>query len=250
MGKGPSQQYLCKYNSYVLPGYVQSESLPSEMTIVDHYAPYADGSPSEYTGLVNKALTVSLKVWDETFAQAKEEVQLAATYLRSKRAGFAPLYLEYSDRHYDALVKTIAVTNQAGGIGRLMTYDVNFECRPWLIEDAYTTISGTGTITTDLVSRDLTKGTWTPTTITVTGTDVTISGYTSTGDFTGYISISGAVVNMIIDAENYTATISGINRNDLMNWVDYQVLVGTGKTSFTITGASSCEIKWQNRWSI
>lgn len=250
MPLGGAQSYLCQYNGYQLPGYVQTERFDSEMNIAEHYGTYVDGSISEYVGLSNKVLTVNLKVWEETFAEAKEQVQLAATYLRSKRAGFADLYLQYSDRHYEALVKQISLENEAGSPVRLMDYDITFECRPWLIEDATTTISGTGTVTTDAVGRTIDDGGWTPTTVTLTGTNVTISGFTDTGQFTGFISVSGAVTNLVVNSEDYTAEISNVNRNDLMKNVDYQLFVGPGKTSFTITGASSCTIAWHNRWYI
>lgn len=250
MSLGGAQSYLCKYNNYQLPGYVQTESFNSEMRLAEHYADYADGSLSEYTGLQNKTLTVDLKVWEQTFDDAKEQVQLAATYLRSKRAGFADLYLQYTDRHYEALVKTISLENQAGRAVRLMDYQATFECRPWLINDASTTISGTGTITTDAVGRTIDNGGWTPVTITTTGTNVTVSGFTDTGDFTGFASIAGAVSNFVIDSEEYTATMASTNRNDLMNNVDYQIFVGPGKTSFAVTGASACTITWNDRWYI
>lgn len=249
MPLGGSQQYLCKYNDYQLPGYVQAERFGSEMNMSEHYADYADGSESEYLGLKNIPLTVTLKVWEPSFSEVKEQVQLAATYLRSKRAGFADLYLQHTDKHYEALVQKITMENEAGRSVRLGDYTVDFECRPWLIEDAWTTISGTGTITTDLVSRTISDGGWSPTIITVTGTNVTVSGYTDTGAFTGYVSVSGAVTNLIIDSDAYTAEISGQNRNDLMlRHADYQTYVGPGKTTFVITGASACEIKWHNRW--
>lgn len=250
MPLGGGQQYLCKYNNYILPGYVQNESFDSPMSIAGHQATYADGSLSEYTGLENKTLTVSLKVWENTFDDAKNQVELAATYLRSKRAGFADLYVQFSDRHYEALCQNISTNNTAGRSPRLMDYEVTFECLPWLIEDAATTISGTGTIDTDQVSRTIDDGGWSPTIVTVTGTNVTISGYTATGDFAGFISIDGAVTNMVIDSDEMTAEISNVNRNDLMLWTDYQLMVGPGKTTYVITGASSCSISWHNRWYI
>lgn len=250
MPLGGAQNYLCKFNTYTLPGYVQNEQFNSEMNIAEHYATYADGSLSEYTGLQNKNLVVNLKVWEQDFATAKDQVQLAATYLRSKRSGFGDLYLQYSDRHYEALVKTITLSNEAGRSVRLMDYNVTFECKPWLINDATSTLTGTGTIDTDQVGRTIDDGGWTPTILTVTGTNVTVSGYTDTGDFAGFLSIDGAVTNMVIDSENYTAEISGVNRNDLMLYSDYQVLVGPGKTNFDITGASSCTIAYHNRWYI
>jgi hypothetical protein len=98
------------------------------------------------------------------------------------------------------------------------------------------------------VGRTIDDGGWTPTRITVTGTDVTISGYTATGDFAGFVSISGAVTNMVIDSDTFTATIGGVNANDRMRWADYRTYVGPGKTFFTTTGASSMTLEYQNRW--
>lgn len=250
MPLGGSQQYLCKYNTYTLPGYVQTESFDSPMSIAEHQSEFADGSLSEYTGLENKTLTVNLKVWESTFEEVKEQIELGATYLRSKRAGFADLYLQWSDRHYEALVKNITSENTAGRSTRLADYTATFECRPWLINDATTTISGTGTITTDAVGRTISDGGWTPTVITVTGTNVTISGFTDTGDFAGFVSIDGSVSNMVIDSDSMTAEIASVNRNDLMLWTDYQVMVGPGKTSYVITGASSCTISYHDRWYV
>lgn len=251
MPLGSAQNYLAQYNGHQLPGYVQEESFDSQMNIAQHYATYADGSLSEYTGLQNKMLNLRLKVWEQDYATCKDQVQLAATYLRTNRSGFSALYVQYNDRHYDALVQDIRMQKATGTSVRTLEYEVQFECKPWLIGDSLITISGTGTIDTDQVSRTLDDGGWTPTYITVTGTNVTISGYTSTGDFTGYISISGAVTNMIVDSENYTAEISNVNRNDLMlRHADYQTFVGPGKTTFVITGATACTISWQNRWYI
>jgi hypothetical protein len=252
MPLGGPAQYLAKYNSYILPGYVQEESFDSSMNIAAHQAPYVDGSLSEYVGLQNKVLALKLKVWEQDYQTCKDQVELGATYLRSKKAGFADLYVQYSDRHYEALTESIRVEKTAGQSSpRTLEYDVQFSCRPWLIEDAIKIITGTGTINTDQVSRTINDGGWTPTVITVTGTDVTISGYTDTIPFTGYINITGAVTGMIIDAENMTAEISGVNRNDLMiNQVDYSMFVGPDKTYFNITGASSCSISYHNRWYI
>lgn len=239
---------MAQYNTYTLPGYVQDESIDSSMNIAGHNAAYADGSFSEYTGLENKALSVTLKVWEQDYLACSLEVGRAATMLRSKRNGFAPLYLQYSDRYYEAMTKIVKKEKTAGTSVRTLEYIVDFECKPWLTSVSGHTITGTGTITTDSVSRTIDEGGWTPTTITVTGTNVTISGYTATGDFAGFISISGAVSSMIIDTYNYESTIGGINANDRMRWADFQMYVGPGKTSFTSTGASSMSITYYDRW--
>jgi hypothetical protein len=247
MPLGPSQAYLAQYNSFVLPGYVQNESFDSTANIASHYAPFADGSLSEYIGLQNKVLSLKLKVWEPTYLACKTEVQRAATILRTKRNGFAPLYIQTSDRYYDAMPQSIKEEKTAGESVRTLEYDIQFECKPWATSVSGYTLTGTSS-NTDSVGRTIYDGSWTPTRITVTGTDVTISGYTSTGDFAGFVSISGAVTGMIIDSDAFTATIGGVNANDRMRWADYRVYVGPGKTNFVSTGASSMTIQYNNRW--
>lgn len=254
MPLGPAQNYLCRYNGQVLPGYVQEESFDSVMNIADHQAAYADGSNSEMTGLQNKQLSVTLKVWETDYLTCKDQTQKAATILRTKKSGYADLYLQYSDRHYEAMVSQIRTGKVAGTSVRTLDYDVDFACRPWLVSDQVYTISGSGlngslqVITTDQVSRDIDDGGWTYSTIRVSGSNITISGYTQTEPFTGFISISGAVSNMIIDAQNYTATIGGVNANNQMRWADYRTFVGPEQTSFAISGAVLCEVTYNNRW--
>lgn len=253
MGLGPTQGYIVKYNTFTLPGYAQEESLPSDMNIASHYGTYADGSLSEYTGLSNKAISLTLKVWEQDYATCKSEVEKAATMLRSKRGGFAPLYVQYSNRHYDALTQSVKMQKTAGTSVRTLEYHVDFECKPWLKSDAIYTISGTGLLSTDTASpsiRAIDDGGWTPTTITVTGTNVTVSGYTATGDFAGFLSVSGYVQNLIIDSDAFTATIAGVNKNSLMKWQDYRVYAGPAKTYFNVVGASGCVIEYYNRWYI
>jgi hypothetical protein len=249
MPMGPSQQYLVKYNNYVLPGYLQSESFDSLMNIANHYGAYIDGSPSEETGLSNKSISLTLKVWETDYLTCKQQVELAATYLRSYRGGFAPLYVQYPDKHYEAMVKNIKVDKAVGSV-RLLEYSVDFECKPWLIGETTHTITGTGSFDTDQVSRSITNGGWTPATITVTGTNPVISGMTADSQSTGSITISGAVAGMIIDTEAFTAEISSVNRNDLVVTKDYRLFIGPGKTTFTSTGASSISIDYQDRWYI
>ena len=248
MPLGPAQNYLAQYNGYTLPGYVQNESMDSSMNIASHPAPYADGSLSEQMGLENKLLSLIIKVWEPDYLACKEQVSLAATMLRSKRQGFAPLYVQYSDRYYEAMTTSIKEEKQAGETVRTLAYAVDFTCKPWLTGTTTHTLTGTGTVDTDSVSRTIDDGGWTPTRITVTGTNVTISGYTSTGEFAGFISISGAVSSMIVNSADFSSTISGNNANDRMRWADYQMYVGPGKTSFVITGASSCSIAYEDRW--
>jgi len=244
----PIPQYLAKFNGHVLPGYVQRESFDSELNISAHYGAYIDGSNSEDTGLANKNVQLRLKVWEQDYITCKQQIELAATMLRSVRGKFAPLYIGYTDRYYTAMTKSISTDKAAGESVKLAEYEASFECKPWITSDALYTLSGTGLIDTDQVSRTIINGSMTPTVVTLTGTDVTISGYTDTGDFTGYFAVSGAMVDLIIDSESFTATAAGENMNSNMLTVDYQLNVGVGKTNFLITGASSCSIKYYDRW--
>lgn len=246
MPLGPSQSYLVQYNSYQLPGYAQGEMMDSTMGIASHPAPYADGSLSEQTGLENKVMELTMKVWEPDYQSCKQQVENAASMLHSKRHGFAPLYVQYTDRYYEAMTKTVKIEKVAGTSVRTLEYVVDFECKPWLTSVSGHTITGTTTVTT--TGRTISDGGWTPTIITVTGTNVTISGYTDTGDFTGFISISGAVTGMVIDSSTYESTIGGNNANDRHYWADYQMYVGPGVTNFAVTGASSCSITYYDRW--
>lgn len=254
MGLGPSAAYLAKYNSYTLPGYVQQESFDSTMRIGEHYAPYSDGSESEMTGLQNKQLSLTLKVWEQDYATCKQQVQQAATMLRSKRSGFAPLYVQYSDKHYEALVTSIKMDKNAGESPRILEYQVDFQCKPWLIGDTVNTITGSSlarartNFTTS--GRTIDNGGWTPTTITVTGSDITISGYTAAGDFAGFISVSGTVTNLVVDADAFSAFEGATNRNSYMRYADYRVWVGPEETTFVVSGATSITINYYDRWYI
>ena len=248
MPLGPSQSYLVKYNSYTLPGYLQREAFDSLENIASHYGPYADGSESEQTGLQNKILSLTLKVWEQDYSTVKDQIQLAATMLRSNRSGFAPLYIQYTDKYYEAMTSKISRDKSVPSSVKTGDYIVDFECKPWLVSVSGYTLTGTGAIDTDQVSRTITDGGWTPTRITVTGTNVTISGYTAAGDFAGYVSVSGAVSNLIIDSDAFTATVGGVNKNNLMRWADYRVYVGPEKTYYVTTGASSMTITYNNRW--
>lgn len=248
MPLGPSQSYLAKYNNHVLPGYVQTESFDSTMNVATHYGAYIDGSPSEQTGLSNKNLSVTLKVWEQNYLTCKQQVELAATMLRSKRAGFGDLYLQYTDRHYEAMVKTVRADKTVGGSVRTLEYQAEFECRPWLVSNSGYTLTGTTLLDTNAVGRTITNGGWTPTIITVTGTNVTVSGYTSNGDFTGYFSSAGAVTNLVVNTEQFTAKIGVTNKNDIMNTTDYRVYVGPERTYFAVTGASAVSINYYDRW--
>lgn len=248
MPLGPTASYLARYNGYQLPGYVQNEQMGSDMNIASHYGVYADGSESEYTGLQNKILSLTLKVWETDFISCSEQISLAATYLRSRKIGFSPLYVQYEDRYYEALTQSIKKENTAGRSVRTQEYQVQFETKPWLTSISGHTLTGTGLIDTDQVSRTLSNGGWSPVTLTLTGTNITVSGYTYTGEFAGYIHVSGSVTNLVVDSDAVTATIGGINKNEVMLAPDYRVYVGAGKTYFNITGASSCTIQYNDRW--
>ena len=250
MGLGPAQQYLAQYNGQQLPGYVQSESFASDLNIASHYGAYIDGSPSEDTGLTNKSLSLTLKVWEKDYATCKDQIELAATILRSKRNDWAPLKVQFTDRHYDAMVKSISVEKQAGSSVRTLDYKVDFECRPWLIGETAHNFSGASPLVTPTRTADLANGGWTPTVITVTGTDVDIVGTDYLSEQTGHITISGAVSGLVIDTEAFTSIAGGQNKNSQMVTADYRMYVGTGPTTFTFTGASSIDVIYYDRWHI
>lgn len=241
MPLGPSQNYLAKYNNYVLPGYVQSESFDSVMNIASHYGAYIDGSPSEETGLQNKKLTLTLKVWETTYLSCKEQIQLASTYLRSYRGGFANLYVQYTDRHYEAMVSNVTMEKSVGSSPRLLEYQVEFDCRPWLVGEVFHSI----TSDTDEVARTIDHGGWTPTVVTLTGTS--ISGVTADAQSTGNIVTTG-VTGLVIDTAAFTATIGGVNKNELVVTKDYRLYVGPGRTTFTVDGSAT--IQYYDRWYI
>lgn len=248
MPLGGAANYLIKYNNYILPGYCQSESFDSQMNIASHYAAYIDGSNSEQTGLANKSLSLKLKVWEQDYLTCKQQVELAATMLRSVRAGYAPLYVQFSDRHYQAMVSTVRAEKSVPTSVKTLDYDVEFECKPWLESNTSHTLTGTTLLDTDAVARSIDNGGWTPATVTVTGTNVTVSGYTATGDFAGYFSVVGAVTNLVINTEAFTATIGGVNQNAIMGSADYRMSVGPARTYFAVTGASAASLTYSDRW--
>lgn len=248
-GSRVAQKYGVKYNGYELPGYVQEEDTSSVALIADHQALYADMSRSEYTGLSNKPYKLRMKIWECDYDTAKATVQRAATYLRSSRDGFARLEIMYRDRYYAALVETIEAPKDISTSVKTREYVASFEVKPTLFATSGYTLTGTGLVTTDAVDRTIADGIWTPIQLDVSGTNITISGYTDTQQ-TGFISISGTVTNMLIDTEIYTATMGGISVINRMMWVDFGLWVGPGKTYFDINGASSCTITYRNRWAI
>jgi len=254
MPLGPAAQYLVKYNGQVLPGYAQSEGDDSQQSIASHSAPYFDGSPlSEYLGLANKQLNVTMKLWEPTYTTAKIAMLKARTILRSKRSGFASLYVGFTDRHYNALVKNVSYQKEAGTSTKIIDYDIEFETTPYMISD-YSYDSGeigTGspyTFSTTTFGRTIESGGWTPTILNLTGTNITVSGYDTFGNFTGFISVSGAVTGLEVDTDKFTAIVGSTNYNGSMYWKDYQMWVGTGNTSFYVTGASSFRVRYNDRW--
>ena len=244
----PAQSYLVKYNGFVLPGYLQEETMSSVLNIGNHQSLFADASLSESLGLNNKDLSLRLKLWECSYSEAKEQAQLAATYLRTDRDSFSPLFIQRPDRYYEALTKNVSTQKEVGSSLNLREYTVDFEAKPWVTSSTINTLNGTGTVST--TGRQFTDGGWTPTTVTVTGTNVTISGYTDLGSYTGFMSINGSVTNMVVNSNTMSSTIGGVNANDKMLWADYSLYVGPGVTNFQINGASSCSIAYQNRWYI
>jgi hypothetical protein len=249
-------QYLVEYNGYTLPGFAQKESFESTIGIASHEAPYADGATIENTGLQNKIISMDMKVWDEDYASCKAQIEQAATMLRSRRQGFAKLRIQHANKYYEAMPKSIVMDKSAGSSVKIVDYSIEFEAKPWYISDAIYTVSGVGlngTRTTfSTAGRVLDDGGWTYATLKLSGRDITVSGYTGSGEPAGFISISGTVTNLMIYSEPFTATTSGTstNMNSYFRSVDYRMWVGPETTYFTVSGAQLCEISYQNRWYI
>jgi len=243
-----SERYLVVYNKYQLPGYAQGESFDSVMNIDEHSAAYNDMSLSEYNGLQNKKISLRMLVMGETYLECKNQIQYAATIVRSNRVGFTPLYIQSHNKHYEALTTSIKMDASVSN-RKTVGYQLEFEAKPWLISDELKTFGGsTGVIET--TGRTLSNGTWTPTVIQMWGTNITVSGYTDTVSYTGFISVSGAVTGLIINTETHEATINGISSNFLMNNKDYGIYVGPNKTYFTVTGASALTVSYYDRWNL
>jgi hypothetical protein len=236
-------KYLVRYNGYDLPGYAQTEAFNSVSRVKVNDVPYVDGSLTEYLGLENKIISLKMRAVGDTYVEVKEQAQKAATIITSSR-GFTKLYVQRYNKYYEAIGKSITTEKSVDSSMRFIDYDVEFEAKPWLISDYTTTISGaTGIIDTDIVGRTFDNGGWAPATLRLTGTNITVSGYTATGHFAGYIAISGAVTNFEINTTNYSST-----DNSAMYNADYAMYVGPGRTYFNVTGATSCVIIWQDRW--
>lgn len=217
----PEASYLVMFNGYELPGYAQEESIDSVERVKTFQNPYRDISFSEYQGLENKNVSLRMLVVGENYLDCKNQIELAGTLVRSKK-DFTSLYIQYEDRYYVALTKSIKMGASTANI-RTAEYTVDFECKPWLISNTTKTVSGTST-----VGRTLDDGGWTPATVRFTGTNVTVSGYTETGDFTGFISVSGTVTDYTYPYE--------------------ELYIGPGVTHFGITGATDYVITYNDRW--
>jgi hypothetical protein len=225
------EKYLVRFNNYDLPGWAQSESYDSIAILTNDRVSYVDSSFAEYVGLTNKIISLRMKVAGSTYRDVKDQVQTAATMVRSG-AGFKKLYVQHTNKYYLVLTKSIKMEKSVDKSMRMLEYTVDWEAKPWLFGEEAHTISGTGAIAT--TGRTFANGGWTPATIRVTGTNVTISGYTD-NDFTGFISISGAVTDLTINTEtDHTG--------------NYNLYVGPGVTNFTVVGATSLIVTWQDRW--
>lgn len=243
-----AQRFLVQYNNYTLPGYAQSEADISEIGIHTAYAPFIEKTFSEYTGLVNKGLSVRMLVWEQTYDLCKQQVRKATTFLRSAK-GFEKLYLGSLNTYYLAIPTKVTVEKEVTGGSRTLEYNVEFNCKPWLYGNEVFEVSGSGSPTSlETTGRQLADGTWTPTRILVSGTDVVIIGFTDDGESTGSIHIHGEVSNLLVDTEEQTAVSNGINKNDIIINKDFGLWVGPGNTTFLISGATDVVIQYNNRW--
>lgn len=124
--------YTIQYNGYTLPGYAQGEAFISNMRLFGITVLGLDGQPLEQRGLENKEITIRLLILDTTYQRAKEQVQTAATYLRSERNNWSRLYLKRFDRYYLAKVVKINISQDAGVHENALEYTIIFEAKPWL----------------------------------------------------------------------------------------------------------------------
>lgn len=241
---------LVRYNGYYLPGYLQYESVPQEMTIEAHVAAFQDTVHSEYLGLKNKLVSIRMKVLSDTYLNAKSHLLDAGTILRSNRSSWTPLFVKHPDKYYLALTKNIETGQTAGTGEKNPEYTVDFECKPWLFGTITHTLTGNTTLDTNAVGRTYLQGTYSPIRMNISGTNVTVSGYTEDGEFTGFISISGVVSNLSVDTENMEVRLAGERRNDLVYNYDYKMYVGPGRTFFDLTGADEVTIEYEDRWNL
>lgn len=240
MGR-PARRYIVTYNGFQLPGYAQSEDDPLTVSLVDHYAFGVDGSISQTKGMENKSFSMDFKIWEDTYQACKNKYYNAVTALRSRRDGFARLFVDYTDRYFNATVRSITYTQRAEQSKKLLTYSVEFNTQPWMTGIEHHVIEGPNSTTED-VGRTLDSGGWTPALVILSGTNPTVSGYSAT-QFTGYISISGVVTDFEIDTENSFST-----DDSAMNYKEYGLWVAPGTTWFDTTGVTDMTISYFDRW--
>jgi len=254
----PTPQFLVEYNGYILPGYAQGETIDNSIQVTDYTAPYSYDPLSENTGESPKNITIPMLVWDEDYASCREQIQLAATYLKSKRGDYGKLYVGRNDRYYQVIPISIKYDKTATDSFRTSKYEITFKAKAYLEADALTSlnISGTGTFSTDNATtlRTYANGISSPCYITISGAanTPTISGYTSAGEYCGYLAASGVSGTTItINSSDYTAVDSeGNNQNPLLTTPDYALFVGVGKTYFSCAGVSTATISWHDRWAL
>ena len=231
----PTPQFLVKYNGYTLPGYAQEESLEGSIQDQDYVVPYSYEALSDNMGEQAKQMSVTMMVWDDSYTGCKNQIQTAATYLKSKRGDYGNLYLGQSDRHYQVIPTDIKYDKKATDQQVTATYDVSFKAKPYLTSDAYYHISNytasgviSSVITTDNTkyssyypaiypvasgvtvsgytessygARTISDGMYSPCWVVINNigatSTVTVSGYLSTGDFCGFIAASGTIPNSL-----------------------------------------------------
>jgi hypothetical protein len=135
MSVKPLPRFLVKYNGYILPGYIQGETHDNEFQVTDYTAPYSDDPYSENMGESPKSLTIPMLVWGDDYNDCKTQIRKAATYLRSKRKGYAKLYLGNSDRYYQVIPVSIKYQKAAKDIQTLSTYEITFKTKPYSESD-------------------------------------------------------------------------------------------------------------------
>lgn len=241
----PPPEYIVVFNGFQLFGYAQSESVKTEMQDDDLMGFDWDGSETQQSNLTNPILSMDFLIYTVGWRKAKDQLHHTERILLSSRDERKPLYVDYTDRHYLASFKTIKYQKDITGSRNTLPYTVEFEIDPQMVADNPRIITGAGTIVT--TGRTFANGGWTPTILTVTGTDVTVSGYTDT-EFTGFVSASGVVAGLVIDTASMTAEMAGNNAVGLLKSVNFELFVGPGETTFEVTGASSISIKYFDRW--
>lgn len=246
---GPPE-YVVIYDNFQLAGYPQSESIMTTVNLADLEAFEWDGATTQNIGLSNFTLSITFAIYDVAgWHSAKTQYLLTRSRLLSSQGDYRALNIDGHEGSYRAQIKSVNYSKDVTTNRRLLEYTVEFECQPWAISEIPRSLASfsSGILTTDDVNRTINDGTWTPTIINLTGTNVTVSGYTDT-ESTGYISVSGYVSGMIIDSEQATVTVFDGNGEPYLYSVDPQMYVGVGKTSFETTGVDNITISYKNRW--